>query len=129
MQRDAQCMMEGLITFPQFYVNTPQDFVISQNICTVLVKLEIAYLEWEDITGYYHPDISIEMLSILKMGNLILYSIKRHIWNCPRVKFGQNWTHLGLSLYYWFSHWKLQIWLHCYQKAEYKLKEAGYFSS
>ncbi len=37
------------------------------------LKLEIAHSEWEDITGYYHPGISVEMLSIAKIGNFIVY--------------------------------------------------------
>ncbi len=73
----------------------------------VLPKLEIAHSEWEGITGYYHHGNNVEMLSIAKIANPIVCSIKRHIWNCLKVKLGQNWTYLGLSLYYWAFNWVL----------------------
>ncbi len=45
---------------------------------SVLPKLEIAHLELEDITDYYQPGISVEMLSIIKMGNPIMCTLLSH---------------------------------------------------
>ncbi len=69
----------------------------------VLPELEVAHAEWEDVSGYYHPGISVEMLSIAKMGNPIGYYIQKRTWNCLKVKFVRNWTYPGWAFYYWFE--------------------------
>ncbi len=58
----------------------------------VLPEFGMAYSEWEDITGYYHPSISVEMLSIAKMDNLIM----RRDLKLPK---SEIWTKLDIS---WF---------------------------
>ncbi len=41
-----------------------------------------------------------------KKRNFILHiypTLQTRIWNCLKVKSGQNWTYLGLLLYYWYG--------------------------
>ncbi len=58
MQYEAQCTTKGIITFPQFYVNTPLRFCDKPRHILFCFSLEIEHSEREDITSYYHPGIS-----------------------------------------------------------------------